>query len=71
MQNWNGAYFTLESVTALYERYFWHKVLKIVLDSDSSEMWIFPPFLSWPKSKQTLSVYILPEVLKMGPAQSD
>ena len=28
----------LESVTALYERYFWHKVLKIVLDSDSSEM---------------------------------
>ena len=28
----------LESVTALYERHFWLKVLKIVLDSDSSEM---------------------------------
>ena len=34
----------LESVTALYERHFWHKVLKIVLDSDSNEMWIFPLF---------------------------
>ena len=29
---------SLESVTALYERHFWLKVLKIVLDSDSSEM---------------------------------
>ena len=28
----------LESVTALYERHFWLKVLKIVLDSESSEM---------------------------------
>ena len=41
--NWIPAEFkvmaiSLESVTALYERHFWLKVLKIVLDSDSSEM---------------------------------
>ena len=54
----------LESVTALYERHFWLKVLKIVLNSESSEMWIFPPVLSWLKSKQTLSVYISPEEWK-------
>ena len=55
---------SLESVTALYERHFWLKVLKIVLNSESSEMWIFPPVLSWLKSKQTLSVYISPEEWK-------
>ena len=37
----------------MYETHFRLKVLNVVLDSDSSEMWIFPPVFSWLKPKQT------------------